>query len=149
MYIAIIFVVFAVLTFLLLWGKRDSSEIVENFAEVKEIIESERPNREVNVFSNRNIEIMKLNYTPPKHSVDETTMEDIAKMYPNENTLFDDPLYSDKYDDPYSQTTYYKKYEGDENSGINKCSKECKGNCVEFGLTGNAWCFNPIETSPS
>ena len=30
-------------------------------------------------------------------------------------------------------------------TGIDKCNKECSGTCVEFGITGIAYCFNPIE----
>uniref|UniRef100_A0A6C0EEQ8 Uncharacterized protein n=1 Tax=viral metagenome TaxID=1070528 RepID=A0A6C0EEQ8_9ZZZZ len=25
--------------------------------------------------------------------------------------------------------------------GIEKCSKNCKGNCVEYGVSGIGWCF--------
>lgn len=29
-----------------------------------------------------------------------------------------------------------------EESGLDKCLNKCNGNCVEYGMTGTAWCFN-------
>jgi len=44
-------------------------------------------------------------------------------------------------DDPFFNNLVY--YKNDENElGIDKCVKECDGNCVEFGVTGLAYCFS-------
>lgn len=59
----------------------------------------------------------------------------MCKIWSIEN--FDD-MYSHK--DIYDDAIYYEHKEG-EFSGIEKCIKECKGNCVEYGYTANAWCF--------
>jgi len=29
--------------------------------------------------------------------------------------------------------------------GFDKCISDCKGNCVELGVTGDSVCFNPLE----
>ena len=66
-----------------------------------------------------------------------------------------------KFGDPISTTYRYKTleeqfpeiiaYDNDYKSlrmGLDKCAEECipnGGQCVEFGLTGNAWCFPKVE----
>ena len=30
-------------------------------------------------------------------------------------------------------------------TGWEKCKLTCPGNCLEFGLTGSAWCFDPKD----
>lgn len=32
--------------------------------------------------------------------------------------------------------------------GLDKCIENCKGYCVEYGLTGSAYCFPVKETTP-
>lgn len=49
----------------------------------------------------------------------------------------DDKIFNDVY-----------SYENDQNLeilGIDKCLKDCNGNCVEYGQTGTAFCFPFIE----
>lgn len=66
-----------------------------------------------------------------------------------------------KFGDPISTTYRYKTleeqfpeiiaYDNDYKTlrmGLDKCAEECipnGGQCVEFGITGNAWCFPKIE----
>lgn len=49
-----------------------------------------------------------------------------------------DPLHSDLFND-------VKLYAGDKTLdgelGLEKCIKECNGMCVEYGMTGDAYCF--------
>jgi len=48
--------------------------------------------------------------------------------------------YSDAEKDIYEGSVEYEYTEG-EYSGIYKCLDECDGNCLEYGITGKAWCF--------
>ena len=66
-----------------------------------------------------------------------------------------------KFGDPLSTTYRYKTleeqfpeiiaYDNDYKTlrmGLDKCAEECiskGGKCVEFGLTGNAWCFPKVD----
>ena len=66
-----------------------------------------------------------------------------------------------KFGDPLSTTYRYKTleeqfpeiiaYDNDYKTlrmGLDKCAEECipnGGQCVEFGLTGNAWCFPKVD----
>ena len=44
--------------------------------------------------------------------------------------------------DPYSTAKIYENDPGKFGElGIYKCIANCKGNCVEYGVTGSAWCF--------
>ena len=53
---------------------------------------------------------------------------------PTGTKTFDDPLFND--------VAYYKSDLKDaDNSGIFQCLEKCKGTCVEYGMTGNAYCF--------
>lgn len=58
------------------------------------------------------------------------------------------------YDKTFDNVKYYEnEYEEEEKerkneikgrlikTGMEKCKKECKGKCVEYGITGNAYCF--------
>jgi len=69
-----------------------------------------------------------------------------------ENSDTDD---KDFYDEIFENVIHYpNEYEKDnfteENIGkiiklgIDKCKTECKGDCVEYGLTGHSYCFNPL-----
>jgi hypothetical protein len=49
-------------------------------------------------------------------------------------TSFDDKLFND--------VVMYKSDTKDTTkAGIFECLEKCKGNCVEYGITGNAFCF--------
>ena len=49
----------------------------------------------------------------------------------------------DEQKDLFDNTTYYElKEDNMQNTGINQCLKDCDGNCLEYGVTGNAWCFH-------
>ena len=66
-----------------------------------------------------------------------------------------------KFGDPISTTYRYKTleeqfpeiiaYDNDYKNlrmGLDKCAEECipnGGQCVEFGITGNAWCFPKVD----
>ena len=66
-----------------------------------------------------------------------------------------------KFGDPISTTYRYKTleeqfpeiiaYDNDYKTlrmGLDKCAEECipnGGQCVEFGITGNAWCFPKVD----
>ena len=48
------------------------------------------------------------------------------------------------YDKLFNDVKYYPNlYKDDEfvEDGLVKCSSECPGNCVEYGQTGNSYCF--------
>lgn len=36
----------------------------------------------------------------------------------------------------------------DEITGFSKCIKECNGVCVEYGITGSAWCIPHSDVAP-
>jgi hypothetical protein len=57
------------------------------------------------------------------------------------------------YDNMFDNVTYYpniyeQNFERSEeigfllSTGWEKCKKECKGNCIEYGVTGHSYCFN-------
>lgn len=83
---------------------------------------------------------------------------DKRKFYRGEfNSMFngrlsiDDQYFSDKL---LSGTIYYpNRYEGGQTMGsllyrgIDKCHAECPGTCVEYMVSGNAWCFTPFTDS--
>lgn len=49
---------------------------------------------------------------------------------------FKDTKFYTNNDDPYTSGN---------GLGLQKCFNECNGVCVEFGVTGNAFCFKKIE----
>lgn len=149
MYIIPILIALSILIFFLLWGKKDkniqNTNLKENFKKTKEYYTR---NRITNNFSNKNINLLKESNISPKHELDKKSMKTTAKQYPNQRNIFHDSLYDHSFNDPYSKTTYHKHVEGKKNSGLRKCLNTCKGNCVEFGITGSAWCFPPIIENP-
>lgn len=42
-------------------------------------------------------------------------------------------------DDLFRDLIYYDN--SIDRLGLDKCVEDCKGSCLEFGITGNAWCF--------
>jgi hypothetical protein len=69
------------------------------------------------------------------------SMTSISKLYGNKieniksgTRTYDDALFDD-----------VKSYENDPNDALNtgvyKCLDNCDGNCVEYGMTGLAYCF--------
>jgi hypothetical protein len=53
---------------------------------------------------------------------------------PTGSKTFDDPLFND--------VAYYTSDLKDaDNSGVFQCLSKCKGTCVEYGITGDAYCF--------
>jgi len=66
------------------------------------------------------------------HEVAEQTFDDIVSKR-NEDTTFDDDL--------FKNAKFYDFKEGEE-QGIDKCFRDCNGNCLEYGITGLAWCFS-------
>ena len=51
------------------------------------------------------------------------------------DALFDDAIYyPNSYDQNYMLNDVIE-------TGMQKCQRECSGNCVEFGVTNNATCF--------
>lgn len=65
----------------------------------------------------------------------------INKSSSRDHSILDDPLFGD-----------VKEYQNDDDGrlGIDKCLENCKGNCLEFGVTGIAYCFprdNPIKAN--
>lgn len=58
--------------------------------------------------------------------------------------LFDKvAYYQNKYNTNPQEIDTYKKMDFGKilSLGINDCYESCKGNCIEYGLTGNAYCF--------
>jgi len=53
-------------------------------------------------------------------------------LNPSQDTTFDDPL--------FKNAKFFIKKEG-EYSGYDECIDKCKGNCLAYGYTGSAWCF--------
>ena len=51
----------------------------------------------------------------------------------NQYNLLNDPLFRD--------VIYYENDMKTGQVGINSCVEKCSGNCVEYGQTGNAYCF--------
>jgi len=47
---------------------------------------------------------------------------------------FDDKLFDDV-------ITYKSSLTDTKDTGVFKCLEQCKGNCVEYGVTGTAYCF--------
>lgn len=48
------------------------------------------------------------------------------------------------YDRLFDDVTYYPDEYNEDNevmTGWNRCVMECPGHCVEFGVTGNSYCF--------
>lgn len=66
----------------------------------------------------------------------------------NGRMAIDDQYFYDKLFDNvvYYPNEYNNDYELNDitSTGIEKCKKECQGNCVEFGQSSIAYCFNPI-----
>lgn len=55
----------------------------------------------------------------------------------NGRMAVDDMYY---YDQIFDDVTYYPN-RSDFEHGMDDCRAECPGNCVEFGVTGNGYCF--------
>lgn len=51
----------------------------------------------------------------------------------NNYSLLNDPLFKD--------VIYYENNIDSGRLGLDMCIEECNGNCVEYGQTGNAYCF--------
>jgi hypothetical protein len=51
----------------------------------------------------------------------------------NNYSLLNDPLFSD--------VIYYENDMTTGRIGVDMCIEKCNGNCVEYGQTGNAYCF--------
>jgi hypothetical protein len=71
---------------------------------------------------------------------DKSQMKDINKVDFGPN-LLNDKVFSDI-------ITYQNNSDG--RVGLDKCYEDCKGTCVEYGITGIAQCFplnNPIKTN--
>jgi hypothetical protein len=49
-------------------------------------------------------------------------------------TTFDDKLFNDV-------VMYKSDVKDSTKAGIYECLEKCKGNCVEYGMTGNTFCF--------
>jgi len=48
------------------------------------------------------------------------------------DSAFDDVIYYENDPQPYKDNQFL---------GLYKCYNNCPGKCVEFGITGNAFCF--------
>ena len=71
---------------------------------------------------------------PSKHELKDRSIEEIIKKSEKKDTDQSPGIFDD--------TVYYENREEDGlNSGILKCLKECDGNCLEYGITGVAWCY--------
>jgi len=65
-------------------------------------------------------------------------------VFGGENAADDQYFYDKLFDDVvYIPNKYVGDYPLNDIDilGIDKCLQECKGKCVEFGITGNAYCF--------
>lgn len=66
-----------------------------------------------------------------------TDKEKYNTVYSESIQLLDDPLFSDVIlynNDP-------DPYDDGQKTGLQKCFDECNGVCVEFGISGIAYCF--------
>ena len=73
-------------------------------------------------------------------NLDNKTLFNMAQnneMTQNTVNLLKDPAFSDLI--YYSND--FNPYEPGQYLGLQKCFSECNGTCVEFGITGNAFCF--------
>ncbi len=49
---------------------------------------------------------------------------------------------------PFDDAVFYQyNSDNDDPTGYNKCVKECKGVCVDYGITGSAWCIPCLNCS--
>ena len=62
----------------------------------------------------------------------------IEGLYTFNGTMAIDSQYF--YDNLFNNVFYYPN-QPDGTSGWVKCRSECPGNCVEYGVTGNSYCF--------
>uniref|UniRef100_A0A6C0AD88 Uncharacterized protein n=1 Tax=viral metagenome TaxID=1070528 RepID=A0A6C0AD88_9ZZZZ len=150
--ITVIFTIIVLLHFIVLFGKREQTFIGENFEnELNNISETtqfnyDEKNKTTNIFSNKAIEQDKNKVDSPLHEQENRSIEDIKKTNPSEDTTFDDRLFDPHFNDPYNKTIYYEnKEENGLNSGIKDCIKNCDGSCLEYGISGNAWCFPKVK----
>jgi hypothetical protein len=65
--------------------------------------------------------------------------EHFSKQDDNKQGDYIEPISSD-ISDIFEDAVKYDYVEG-EVSGIEKCYNECKGTCLEYGLSGSGWCF--------
>ena len=79
------------------------------------------------------------------------------------NTIKQHKAFSIFHDEMFKHTTYHENdtilngtsyYYNDQDkihhninslTGWDKCKMTCPGNCLEFGVTGSAWCFDPKD----
>lgn len=64
--------------------------------------------------------------------------EKINKIIKDNNDFLKDPLFKDVVVYENDQNPYLSK----SGLGLHKCFKDCKGTCVEIGVSGNTMCFN-------
>lgn len=77
-------------------------------------------------------------------SIDPNTNENVNPniyngIYKPNKSYYEDDQFKYNESNIYVDTTIYPNK--DNINGIVNCQRECNGNCVEFGLTGNAVCF--------
>jgi hypothetical protein len=75
-------------------------------------------------------------------SFDDTEFTHLKSGVPQTPDILLDPLFEDMIfyqndDEPYSVPNG--------KIGLDKCFDECTGTCVEFGVSGNAFCFPPLD----
>ena len=95
-----------------------------------------------NYINNNQIDTTKINtynmpYQPPKLERTINLIPQIngkeAVISHNNYSLLNDPLFKD--------VIYYENNVETEKLGLDTCIEECNGNCVEYGQTGNSYCF--------
>jgi len=69
---------------------------------------------------------------------DRSTIEGLDTF--NGRMMIDDQYF---YDKVFDDVSYYpNEYDEDKvYPGVYRCTMECPGNCVEYGVSGNAYCF--------
>jgi nitrogen fixation-related uncharacterized protein len=108
-----------------------------------------------NVFSNRLIDSSKKFVSNSYHQQKEYNMNEIREKHPINSLNMETSIFKEN----NSNDMCTPKYNNDENkgidSGIKDCIKNCDGECLEFGVTGNALCFLrdltkcPIKSTPN
>jgi len=87
--------------------------------------------------------------------------KNINEGFYTSNTVKEHKDYSIFYDQQFKNTKYYENdgifkntiyYENDDTgatgnkgllTGWQKCKLSCPGHCLEYGVSGNTWCFDP------
>jgi hypothetical protein len=134
--LAIIFGIYA-------WVKNDQSILTEN-----DLVETENIVNTSNIINNEDTTIpfaFPISETQQDFTfITDYSSEEFADIT-DSSSIFTDPMFSDiiKYMSTISDNNEVVE------SGVEKCLKNCEGNCIEYGFTGVGICFPSSWTPPT